>query len=335
MTHLLAVDIGGTKTLFRLSDEKGNVVSQQRLDSHAYDCFEDALTAFLSAEGSSELNIASAVFAVAGPVQGRHGSVTKLPWRLDADALSAQFNIGQVCLCNDFEAVGYGVACVDKTQLWTLHPGTPVETPNTLAVIGAGTGLGQAIVIPQADSWQVLPTEGGHVDFAPLNERQMAFLSYMQRQVGHVSYDRIVCGSGLKWMLDFLLEQDAYSASDALLAALEQADDPAAVMSEFAQEHDDTLCQAAFELFFDIYAAQVGNLGLLSFARGGIYLAGGIAAKNLSLLNKRRFVDIYVDKGRMQSLLAQIPVYIVLDPEVGLKGAEYLARKALYNAPHD
>jgi glucokinase len=331
MHYCLAVDIGGTKTLFRLLSVEGVVVVQQRLDSQAFATFDDCFDAFLTQSDCRDKSIQSACLAVAGPVQGRLGQVTKLPWRLDADVLETVFDIEHVQLCNDFEAVGYGVAVIESESLMTLHAGSPSTQPMNKAVIGAGTGLGQAFLIPLETHWRVLPTEGGHVDFAPVNELQMGLLAYLQTKFEHVSYDRIVCGSGIKLMFDYLATRDEFNISESLATTLSASDDAAAVISDFAQHRHDALCMATFQLFFDIYAAQVGNLALASFARQGVYLAGGIAAKNMALLDVDRFVSQAQAKGRMHDLLADFPIYIVLDDEVGVNGAAYLARKALYN----
>lgn len=329
MAYLLAADIGGTKTLCQLTDESGQVLLQQRYLSHRYDNFDDLLAEFLSQPDIKNCQVASACIAVAGPVEGQTGRVTKLPWRLDARKLAEQFQIKLVQLCNDFEAVGHGIACLDSSSLETLQQGEP-NTAMPRAVIGAGTGLGQAILVPDDLSWRVLATEGGHVDFAPQTNTQQLLLEQMQKRFGHVSYDRLVCGSGLETIYLFLRDYKQIEENpDLRLAMLEK--DPAATISEFAIEHNDKLSNQALNLFVSIYGAQAGNLALSAMARGGIYLAGGIAAKNLEKFREGGFLDAFNDKGRMSDLMAKMPVHVVLDAEVGLKGAQLLAYKAMYN----
>lgn len=330
MANMLAVDIGGTKTLFQLSNEQGEILLQLSLESQSYESFDACLAHFLEHDAVRGVPIDVACFAVAGPVQGQQGRVTKLPWVLDAQLLAAKFQIGQVILCNDFEAVGHGIACVSDEDLETLHTGHVADDKANRAVIGAGTGLGQAILIADGNDWRVLPTEGGHVDFAPANRTQELLLEHLQERFGHVSYDRLVCGSGLVIIYNFLRDYKQINENPQLRLAMIN-NDPAAAISEFALQQNDPLANAALEMFFSIYGAQAGNLALAVMARGGIYLAGGIAAKNMDKLKQGSFIQAFVNKGRMQELVESVPVHVVLDPEVGLKGARLLAQKALYN----
>lgn len=330
MANVLAVDIGGTKTLFELCSREGESIFKMRLDSQSFASFEDCLSCFLQQPQVKDLPVAIACMAVAGPVTGDQASVTKLPWTLDTHQLADEFMFGQVLLCNDFEAVGHGVACLQPDQLETLHEGKQPDTSANRAVIGAGTGLGQAILIPQQDSWQVLPTEGGHVDFAPTDRTQQLLLEHLRQRFQHVSYDRIVCGSGLEIIYHFLRDYKQIAENPKLRLAMVNGD-AAAAISEFACQYDEPLARQALLLFFKIYGAQTGNLALASYARGGVYLAGGIAAKNLPLLKQSEFISSFLAKGRMQALMADIPVHVVRDAEVGLKGARLLAQKALYN----
>jgi glucokinase len=248
---------------------------------------------------------------------------------LDARLLAERFQIKKVQLCNDFEAVGHGIASLQPSELETLQAGEP-NPAMPRAVIGAGTGLGQAILVPENDGWRVLPTEGGHVDFAPQTTTQQLLLEQVQKRYGHVSYDRLVCGKGLETMYLFLRDYRQIKENPELRIAMLHGD-PAAAISDYAVNHNDPLSTQALELFISIYGAQAGNLALSVMARGGIYLAGGIVAKNIAKFRETGFLEAFTAKGRMQDLMAKMPIHVVLDADVGLKGAHLLARKAMYN----
>jgi len=326
MAYLLAADIGGTKTLLQLSAVSGEVLASQRYVSADYQDFEQILTAFL-AQAGGHYQIDVACLAIAGPVNANSAKVTNLPWQIHADKITTTFDIAKVILCNDFEAVGYGVDALEEHDLLTLHAGQPAPGPR--ALIGAGTGLGQAYLVQQADEWQVIATEGGHTDFAPTDRTQVRLLEHLFERFGHVSYERLVSGSGLETIYHFLRDYRQYEEdSDCRLAMMKA--DAASVISEFARKGE-PLAKEAMNSFFSIYGAQAGNLALTVMPKAGLYIAGGIAAKNLELLEKAEFMAAFLNKGRMQALLERIPVKVILDPEVGLNGARLLASKAMYN----
>lgn len=324
---LLAADIGGTKTLLQLSDETGRVVRQRRYDSARYADFDALLEDFTAGAGLSE-PVDSACFAVAGPINGRRASVTNLPWQLDADQLAARFSIRRLQLCNDFAAVGHGISTLEKDDVLTLQTGVEVDGPR--AVLGAGTGLGQAVLVRQDTKWHVLATEGGHVDFAPGDRTQMLLLEHLFARFGHVSWERILSGTGLVTLYHFLRDYRQHDEHPDLRLAMVQGD-AAAAISEFAARQRDALAVEALALFFSIYGAQAGNLALNVLPTAGLYIAGGIAQNNVFMFEQPGFLDAFLNKGRMRGLLERIPVHLVLQAEVGLNGARLLARQALYN----
>ncbi len=325
---LLAVDLGGTKILFQLSLQQGEVLLESELASESFASFEEALQTFLQDEIAHDINIKAACVAVAGPVNGRQASVTNLPWQIDADQLIKQFSIPVVHLCNDFEAVGYGIDTLKEDELFTLQAGYTSDSSNVRAVIGAGTGLGQAILTSTSSSWQVMPTEGGHVDFAPTSSRQIVLLEHLIERFGHVSYERLLSGSGLVIIYEFLRSYLQKPEMPELREAMINGDDAAAI-SEFANEYQDSLACEALNLFFEIYGAQVGNLALACLPYGGIYIAGGIANKNQDWFMSSPFLAAFQHKGKMESLMSRFPVHVIIHPHVGLKGARFLAQQIL------
>lgn len=325
MQTLLAADIGGTKTLLQLSHLDGEIILQQRMENDIYSDFETLLTAFFSTVPAKFLPVSSACFAVAAPLSGSRVQLTNRPWIIDSDRLLQKFPLVELSLVNDFAAVGYGIGELEENDLIVLQQGQP-EAKSLRAVIGAGTGLGQAILSPLHKSWRVWPTEGGHTDFAAQDIQQQALLNKLFEQFEHVSYERILSGSGLVTLYQFIVEQQGnnttlnLTAEQISLSALQKTD-PAAI--------------TAMHLFMQIYGAQAGNLALTTLPRGGIFIAGGIAVKNLDLFEQGFFMQSFLAKGRMRGVLEQIPVYLINNPDVGLLGARLLAGKALYNVDHD
>jgi len=326
MTALLAVDIGGTKTLFQLSSKQGDVIAEQSFASQQYETFDLVLTEFLSQDQVKSVAIDAACFAVAGPVTGKQGYVTNLPWQLDADVLANKFSINHVQLCNDFAAVGYGISCLADDEIVTLQQGEQDLTA-PMAVIGAGTGLGQALIFPENDGWKVVATEGGHVDFAPTDRKQLLLLEHMMERFGHVSYERIVSGVGLVTIYDFLRAYQQQDEDPNLRKSMIDGD-PGQAISQFALQQNDPLALEALDLFIKIYGAQAGNLALSVIPRAGLYIAGGIAAKNIERFQQAGFMDAFLAKGKMQALVAKIPVHVITQPKVGLLGARLLAQQS-------
>jgi glucokinase len=325
MKHFLAADLGGTKILFQLSTEQNEVVLEKELVSEKFTGFDMALAAFLGENQINDLVINSACFAVAGPVSGRDASITNLPWQINADQLAEQFAINHVHLCNDFEAVAHGIACLADDEIITLQAGEPNRN-SPRAVIGAGTGLGQALMLPEKDSWRVLATEGGHTDFAPTDSLQIALLEHVLERFGHVSYERIVSGAGLVIIYEFLLIHQQHN-ENATLRQVMITGDAAAAISQFALEKQDDIAEQALDLFIKIYGAQAGNLALTVLPFAGLYIAGGIAAKNVQQFIDGPFLAAFLAKGKMAKLMHKIPIRLILQPKVGLLGAGLLARQ--------
>lgn len=325
MNYFLAGDIGGTKTLlqiFRAGQEREPLL-RKSYPSADYSGLLEIIDAFLCEAGARD--IASACFALAGPVAGRVVRLTNLPWEVDADLLAAHFAIAQVELINDFEAVGLGVVALDSADMLILQAGD-AQTHGVQVVVGAGTGLGVAWLSWRDDCYAVHASEGGHIDFAPSDELQYALLCNLQQRYGHVSYERIVSGPGLVEIFEFLRDTQHMVPSAELIAAM-HAGDGAAAIARFAAGHNEPIAMQALGLFMKIYGAFVGNIALAALPRGGIYVAGGIAAKIAVQLQDSDFMAAFLDKGRFNGLLATMPLSVVMNPQIGLLGASRLAQK--------
>lgn len=321
MQTVLAADIGGTKTLFQLTAADGQLLLQKRYENSGFTTFGALLADFLNILSPAQKPIDSACFAVAGPVSGQKAQVTNLPWLLDVQQLTQQYPLTQLMLVNDFAAVGHGIATLQADDVVVIQPGQ-ADLTAPRAVIGAGTGLGQAFMTPDAGGWRVWATEGGHTDFAPTTPLQQHILQKMLSQWSHVSYERLVSGMGLVWLYDFFCQQagQVNAIQDDLAAA--------AWISEQAHQQDPLALQT-LHLFIDLYGAQAGNFALSVLPKGGLYLAGGIAMKNRRFFEDGRFMQAFLAKGRMQPVLSDIPVYLIKDQNIGLHGAAWIATKAL------
>ncbi len=236
-------------------------------------------------------------------------------------------------LVNDFYAVAAAVAVLARggsfagLSLAGLNPAAQAEPGAPIAVLGAGTGLGEALIAFSGDVPVILPTEGGHSDFAPHDELELSLWRYLaRRHPDHVSQERLVCGPGIATLYSFFRDENLVQESPSVAAELASSDDPAKVISRHALAKSDPLCEAVMARFVMLYGAEAGNLALKSLARGGVYLAGGIAAKNLPLFASGLFLSHFVAKGRFAKLLSTIPVFVVQGEDIGLYGALSVAR---------
>jgi len=294
---LLAGDVGGTKTLLRAVAD-GLTLHEARYESAAWPTFAALLADFLKNVPGP---IDAACFAVAGPVYEGAAEVTNVGWRIEEKALA----IPRVRLINDFYAVALGVPLLVESDLLSIQSGQRDRTA-PMAILGAGTGLGEALIV----DGEVVASEGGHADFAPQDEEQARLFLYLRERYGHVSWERLVSGMGLVNIFTFLGGNELDPAE---IADLADAGDPRATRT--------------FEIFVDIYGAEAGNKALQVLARGGVFLAGGIAAKNVPRFTDGRFVDAFVRKGRFEALMRTIPVDLIVNEEVGLIGALEGARR--------
>lgn len=330
--QVLVGDIGGTKVLLQVAQAgaAGRVLHERRYHSSVHDDFDGIVREFLQTlPDSVPRSFRSACFGVAGPItdtaRGQRARLTNLPWVIDTEHVGAVFGIAKVKLINDFQATGYGIEVLRPDDLLVLQAGT-VQPGATRIIIGAGTGLGQAILFRQDGRYEVLATEGGHADFAPNDELQMELWKHLRAHFGHVSYERVVSGPGLVGIYTFLREYGVARERPELAAAM-GAGDPAAVIADAALSGSDALAQNALELFVSVYGAQAGNVALATLAYGGVYIAGGIAPKIADQLTRGEFMRAFRAKGRMSSLVSAMPVYVVMNPNVGVLGAASVASR--------
>ena len=332
---LLAGDIGGTKTILRLVE-----VTEVTLTEKTFKTVKDAqyvsanfpdlvpmVQEFLGQDKYIKPQLAC--FAIAGPVINNTCNLTNLNWVLETERLEIELDIPKISLLNDFAANSFGILGLKDFDVHTLQAGEAREDA-PIAVIGAGTGLGEAFLIPQGKKYQIFASEGGHADFAPRNDLETALLKYLRTRlkVEHISVERVVSGQGIASIYQFLRDSkfapESPEIGDRIKTWEREAKktiDPAAIISQAAFKQSDRLCEKTMEIFLEAYGAETGNLALKLLSYGGIYIAGGIAAKVLPLMQDGRFLNTFKDKGRVSALIEEIPVHIVLNPQVGLVGS--------------
>ncbi|WP_455366384.1 glucokinase [Kaarinaea lacus] len=325
---ILAGDIGGTKTILQLAEYAGNefsVLAEDRFDSGAFDTFDVLLGSFLKQHAAEADSIESACIGVAGPVEQQLAKVTNLPWRLHASQLAEKFSIPRFTLINDFQAIGYGIDGLTDADVVTLQVGEEVHH-GVRAVIGAGTGVGHAIMTWCNHHYQVLSSEAGHSSFAPVNALQRELLTYLETQYNPVSLERVLSGPGIENIFRFFCEREPDALTHELeLATQQQPVTPAVVNAALANQ--DPLAVKTLDVFVEVYGAAAGNLALFALATGGVYVAGGIAPRIVDALAQGSFMAAFNNKSKMQSLLEKIPVKVVNNAKVGLLGAAVYAAR--------
>jgi len=321
---ILAGDIGGTKTVLALlktgEDGLKTIIQEQTFASGDFDSFDEILDLFLP----HEIKISSACFGVAGPVVNQCCFATNLSWTLDGELLKARLGTRLVNLMNDLEAMALGMLHLNDEDFIQLNPNAEPQTGN-IAVIAAGTGLGEAILYWDGRHHHPIATEGGHCSFAPQTIQQDRLLAYLRGLFPkHVSYERILSGIGFSHLYDFLLHSRYAPACPAVPDFNDSATsgvDRNAVISRLGINREDALCTEAVRLFMEVYAAEAANLVLKSFATGGVFIGGGIGPKIQSILMDKGFMQAFTGKGRFETFLGKVSVKLALNPKTPLIGA--------------
>jgi glucokinase len=342
---ILAGDIGGTKThlaLYEWTTERIDPLRLETFHSADYASLDEMLTEFLAPpkpllaidqreqanqEDASHSPVVpaapptleAACFGVAGPVFQNHSRTTNLPWVVDGPALSKQFDIRHVQLLNDLEAMAHGILLMRPDELMTLNVGTPPTHKQAIALIAAGTGLGESILFWDGSCYRPMPSEGGHTDFAPNSDQEIDLLRHIRSQYLHVSYERVISGPGLLAIYEYL--RDAKKNEPTWLAEKIKAGDPSAEIAEAGLKGQAEIAKQALDLFASIYGAEAGNLALKAMAINGVYIGGGIAPKLLAKLKDGTFMKAFTNKGRYKRLMSQIPVHVVMNEHTALLGA--------------
>lgn len=324
---ILAGDVGGTKcNLALFSEENGKLtaVFQQRFASKEFAQFDRIVKEFSrqAAPYMAGDRIVAAGFGVAGPVINNRVRATNLPWTVDTENLVEVLKCKQVVVLNDLGATGHSIEHLPKEDFCVLNPGK-VEFGGTKALLAAGTGLGQAILVWNGARYQVVPSEGGHSDFAPHTEQQIELLRFMRRRYPQVSWELILSGRGFRTLHEFL-------APNVMHPSFEDPDaDPAPEITRQGLDKSCPVCVETLDLWTAVYGAEAGNLALKVLALGGVFVAGGIAVKILEKMRDGTFFKAFQDKWRFEAMLNNVPVSVVLNESAPLIGAAYEALAAI------
>lgn len=326
--RILAGDIGGTKAnlgLFEVAEGIPRLVRSARLRSAEFAGLGAMLVRFLEAGDGG--TIRTAVFGVPGPVIQNRSSTPNLAWQIDGALIATQAGLPAVLLVNDLVATAEGIALLEDGELATLQAGRP-EPAGNRALLAAGTGLGMGLLPRIGDRWVPVPSEGGHMDFAPRTEEEIGLMRYLRERYGRVSVERVVSGPGLYNLYNYLRDTHQIPESPLVREALAKGTDPARVIGEAAVAGPGAgcgICSRAMDLFVAAYGAVAGNLALVGTATGGLYLGGGIAPKILPRLRSGPFLQTFEAKGRFVPYLERIPVRVILNDRAALLGAARLA----------
>lgn len=350
MKYVLAGDVGGTRARFAAFalDPTLRLVHQDVLDSRAYRTFAKALAEFLDVSLPAALGrrvrIDAATFGIAGPVVHQRVKTTNLPWVIDGPGIARAFSIRRVTLLNDLVAVGLGAIAAPANELSVVHKGRPRRKGGNLAVIAAGTGLGEAAFIWDGEEHVACATEGAHVDFAPRSSVEDELLAMLREEHGRVSVERIVAGSTLAMVYRFFVREQRVKESKQAAAYVANAKDPNVAVVDLAESGRSEAAMRAIELWSSAYGAEAGNLALKTLATAGVFVCGGVSVRLASILAKglparkkaaeSPFIAAFLDKGRMRPLLESIPVAVCLEPRAGIIGAAtHAANSVAVRAP--
>jgi glucokinase len=326
--NVLAGDIGGTNARLAVFAADGSTLRSVRehvYPSGQYDSLGTIVTDFQRGDGT---DVGAACFAVAGPVVDGEIKASNLPWVVRTTELAGRIGVARTTLINDFDAVGFGVTRLGPTDIDTLQVGVP-DPAGPIALLGAGTGLGQGLVLRERSEptgVRVVPSEGGHATLAARNEIEWGLAKFLgaEHGGGHVSYERVLSGAGLVAVYQYIVAS-GLAKEDLAVAAEMKSQLPSAVVTTRGVAGTDAACVQAVQLFASIYGSQAGNVVLQTLSTGGVYLAGGIARRILPVLRAGGFLESFTEKGRMAGLLSKIPVHVITNDMIGLLGAAVVA----------
>jgi glucokinase len=326
---ILAGEIGATRTRLGAFETEGSrlkCVVEKDYVSQQHDGLAGILADFIKTEG---IPVHSACLGVAGPVRNGRSKISNLPWVIDAQEVAKQLRLNSVGLLNDLEAYAYGIDGLDSKDFITLSEGAE-DAEGNRAVISAKTGLGMAGMYWDGFRHHPFACEGGHGDFAPRNDLEMELLAYLKKKYGHISCERILSGPGIKNIYDFLRDAHKAEEPDWLRTEMSTAPDPPALISKTALEGKAPICDQALSIFVSVFGAETGNCALTFMSTGGIFIGGSIAAKIVPKMKEPAFLESLWDKGRMETILKDMPVKIVANDDCIMIGAARytLVRKA-------
>ena len=325
---ILAGDIGGTKTrlgLFQGSrDSKGGIecVSKETFKNRDFQSFSSILSGFLA----PDLKIEVVSVGVAGPVEGGVVKATNLPWVISKDEVLSLTKAKECFIINDIVALGYGILKLEEEKgaddIAVLNDGSP-GGGGIKAIVAAGTGLGEAFIIPGMEGPAVSrpsPSEGGHADFSPRSDVEIELTRYLRKKFGRVSKERVISGPGITSIYGFLRDVKNEEADPEVESAISDSD-PNPVIIRRGIEKKSPITKKTLDIFVSAYGAEAGNFALILMAKGGVYMGGGIAPNIISALKERGGLEAFLEKGRLKNVMEKIPLYVIKNQYTQLIGA--------------
>jgi glucokinase len=322
---VLAGDIGGTKTLVGVFDPvpaRPRPIAIQSYVTLDYPDLPSMIAAFFDRHHIQPDTIRTACFGVAGPVIGDVANLTNVPWRVHASRVATVFGLRRVSLLNDLQSMAYSVQVLIESELHTLQAGEALRGGN-IALIAAGTGLGESLLHNVDGRFVPSPSEGGHADFSARTEREIALVRALTARYGRADVEHVVSGRGL-----VNIHRVAHQGGCAAGIDLEHADAPRQIVGA-AFEKRCSGCVETLDVFVEAYGAEAGNLALRTVATGGVFIGGGIAPKMLPALDRGTFMNAFRAKPPLEAMLATIPVKVILNADAGLLGAAVFAASQL------
>jgi len=327
---ILAADIGGTKVnlaLFRQEGDHLERVDSAKFESRKYSGLEEILDEFCQ---KKHPKLERAGFGIAGPVKNGKCEVTNLPWVVDVESLKKRLGLESVWLINDLAAMACAIPFLPETEFDVLQEGK-AEANGRIAVLAAGTGLGEAFLLPdQSGRYLILDSEGGHCDFSPRTKLEIELLLYLTEKFGRTSVERVLSGPGLNNIYRFLIDRHSFEEPPWLAEELRDNDHPGVVITKNGLENKSPACHKALEMFVSLYGAIAGNLALQFLTRGGLYIGGGIAPNILPLIKSGLFMESFYSKGRFKSFMREFPVKVILNDQASLIGVAHYALGAKF-----
>jgi glucokinase len=320
---ILAGDIGGTKTNVAYFEMEDGRLAPRLVKSYASREYTNIIDVLRALRKDHAAQITCAAFGIAGPIVDGRSRLTNLRWLIDGREVAAELQLPHVGLINDLEATAYGALRLDQRDLVTLKTGTP-QPRRTIAVVAAGTGLGEGALVWDGRQYRAIPSEGGHTDFGPRNDLEVDLYRFLAPRFGRVSYERIVSGPGMVNLYEFFRSRASHPEPSWLKEHMASGD-PSAAISQAGMEGKDDACRQALDMFVTLYGAETGNIALKFLSTGGVFVGGGIAPKILSRMQRGEFVESFVAKGRYRSILEQMPVSVILNDKTALIGAAHYA----------
>jgi glucokinase len=328
-TTLLAVDAGGTKcelAIFPVTGKSYEPLARLRYRSAEYERLEDIIALFLDETGATP---GYSCMGIAGVVSGGIASVTNLPWVIEEANVAREFQLGAVRFINDLTAVCASISLLKSEELLEIQHGD-AQPGQLMGVVAPGTGLGEGLLVQSGDFFFPQGSEGGHTDFGPVGEEQVELLQWMLGRRERVSYESLIAGPGIPHLYDFYHQHQGMAETVGVGELMTAGVDRTAVIFDNAlSDSPCPLCRKVVDLFLQILGAEAGNLALKLYARGGIYIGGGIVPRIADKVSFEGFLANFLAKGKMNKLMQTIPVNLIRKKDAALVGAARYGREML------